>query len=281
MKSFRALLRQMHLTHHLSDLTGRLRWVRHLKHLLLIILGGVLVQVLHHGWVDALGHTWMLAVVTVFSLVGICFMFALVLEEMENVQQAVKTQTRFIPLDEYGCDRLYAETAKIVAKAKEGIFAVNSFLLEEFDDNEHSRRMYFDTLIEKSHQVNYVRILQIDKDESVPEMFNPDYINHFKEMIARIDATDRTIELLRVAPKYPTTFLIIDDEWLVLQLNEVSDLQSPAPDPRGKSARQRLYKLRGILIVHDPNHFFLNDFQTTFTVLHNHAQKIITAEALG
>ncbi|HWS88273.1 MAG TPA: hypothetical protein VN282_14980 [Pyrinomonadaceae bacterium] len=217
MNRFGALLQQMHLTHHPGNFTGRLRWVRHLKHLLLIILGGVLVQVLHHWWVGTLSKTWLLAAVLVFSLVSICFMFALVLEEMENVQQAVQTQTRFIPLDEYGCDRLYAETAKIVAKAKEGIFAVNSFLKEEFNAGEDSRAMYFNTLIEKSHQVNYVRILQVDEGESVSEMFNPDYIEHFKHMIARIDATDRTIELLRVRPKYPNTFLIIDDDWLILQ----------------------------------------------------------------
>lgn len=281
MSGLQTLLQQAHLAQHLNAFTNRLRWVRHLKHLLLIILGGVLVQVLHHGWIDALGHTWMLAVVAVFSLVGICFMFALVMEEMENVQQAVKTQTKFIALDEHGSDRLYAETAKIIAKAKREIFAVNSFLKEEFQASEHSRRKYFNTLIEKSHLVDYVRILQIDDGESVSELFNQSYIKHFKDMLARIDAPDRTIELLRVSPKYPSTFLIIDDEWLVLQLNEVSGSVPLDAGLHEGGARRHLYQLRGILIVHDPNHFFLEDFQTTFRVLHNHAQKIINTDSLA
>jgi hypothetical protein len=272
-----------YIERYLKNITSRLPWIRHVQHFFYLVLGGILVTVFHHEVVGALEEPLFLWTVVIGSFCMIVIMCAVLLEEMNKVQHAVKTRTKFIALDEDGPGKLYLESEKIITKAKREIFAVNSFTKEELHADMQLCRGYFKALMDKSRQVKYVRILQIDEGKSISELFDPTYIKHFKDMIKQLYTPEReeTIEISRVNPRYPSTFLIVDDEWLILQLNEVSHKTSQDSNAPETDVPQRLYHMRGILIVHDPNHFFIEDFRKTFRELHDHSQRLLTMESLG
>lgn len=275
---------------HMSDF---MKWVRSIEQITLIILVLTLIEMLRFLYLQgidfildvtklidsmATASLSFLFLLLVLPLLVIAILFCYMMEKMDQVQKAINPHIEFIANDELGPngpDKLFDATKKIVKNAKREIFALNSFIKEDFNRNEGDHRQdYFKTLIEKSKEVDYVRIIQLDENSHLCEYYHRTYITHFEDMINQISAPGRekNIELLRVSPQYPSTFMIVDDEWLIYQLNILTDPANPGAPANGLN---RQYQMRGILIVHDPQHIFIEHFRTTFKELRNRARKLL------
>jgi hypothetical protein len=164
---------------------------------------------------------------------------------------------------------MYQEFKNLVMKAQRSIFVVNSYLVEhsaKFDTNketEKARDEYYDALLRKAQGgIKYKRIVQFKRDGSTfREMaLNKDHDNHFRLMLKLMGQKpqDIDIELKKAEARRLSTFLLIDDQHLIWQINEVL-----MDDDNNEDLR-----LHGAFIINDPQKKITNHFQKYYDSLY-------------
>jgi hypothetical protein len=172
-------------------------------------------------------------------------------------------------------DRIFRACQRIVDKARRDIFALNAYSEERpdalEDEKDKARLAYLAALMRKSRRVRYTRVIQVNDVGEIA--MHHTYLEHFRDMVAERQARRAeklpAISLLRARPRYPSTFLIVDNEYLILQLNELD----PRDDDPQKHRKERM-RMRGVMIVHDPQGQFVPNFVATFWRAHDGAQAV-------
>ena len=145
--------------------------------------------------------------------------------------------------DEIERDMMHKRVAAIIKGARDSIIAVNAWREEDPPDTSKIkyREGYFEELIKATQQASYIRYVQIDKGKGISTQFDNRYVEHFKMMLHAKKASPKEISLYRIEPVVPTTFVIVDNKYLLWQLNEVN----PYPDSKG----HKRFSMRAVVIV--------------------------------
>lgn len=209
-------------------------------------------------------------------------------QKIEELYRGIAPRVTYFAVDERrgdGRNRLLDETRSIVCQAKNEILALNSFAEERShpDEKPGHRAAYFKSLLDASARVPYKRILQLDPEQRLSDVFDETYLAHFKAMLDARDSRSGTpdapsIELIRVPPKFPSTFLVVDEEYLIWQLNELSSLPAGSLNPPPKKRR---FRMRGVVVVHDPAKIFIKNFINTFAKARQHERAVEHSDLLA
>jgi hypothetical protein len=181
---------------------------------------------------------------------------------MLKLNRKVGIKVRYYERDRSG--EVYIRCQKVVARAKKRIDVLNSYMVEGHDSlgsprEKVERQKYYATLMERVTRgdVKYRRIVQVRKDRSNLTEMKDDEVHeaHLRAMIdqARGPHAER-ISLLECPPSRVTTFVLVDGENLIWQINEVQT------DAAGV---ERL-SLQGAFIFHDPQSRITEHFARYF-----------------
>jgi hypothetical protein len=157
---------------------------------------------------------------------------------------------------------MHKRVIQIIKEAKESIIAVNAWREEGPPDQSQTqyRQKYFEALIEASDRVPYKRLVQVDKNRKIATEFDKYYVDHFKRMLeARTQNPSRQISLDAIEPVVPATFVIVDDRFLLWQLNEVGPIR--------REDRHKRFWMRAVVIVDGGE--FVKQFKKTFVKASN------------
>jgi hypothetical protein len=203
--------------------------------------------------------------VAIIAVAGFALLLlVLLLQRVDNINEKLTLKiTYYSAHDKHERAKLFNESKKIIEKAEEEILALNSFIEERPrpDEDLEPRKRYFEALKKQRQRVRYCRVLQIPEKKEVRGFFDEEsYMEHFRWMVQERDqqrekpeeTSDRKkrIELWRVPPKYPSTFLIIDASYILWPLYE----------EQGGG----LCQMRGEFIIHDPGGRIIADFMKWF-----------------
>ena len=161
-------------------------------------------------------------------------------------------------------DMMHKRVIDIIEGATRSIVAVNAWREEEPPKQSHTqfglptyREQYFQALIEASHNVPYTRLVQVDRGRKIATEFDDCYIDHFNRMLQEKRTRGGRapqISLFSIEPVVPTTFVIVDDQYLLWQLNEVG--------PTRREDRHKRFWMRAVVIVDGGE--FVKHFKDTF-----------------
>lgn len=157
---------------------------------------------------------------------------------------------------------LFRELRKVVEQAEKTIIMVNTFLPErnfpEADEESmKQRRLYYDSIIKRIEEgVRYERLIQVESEEVLQHILTDyEYLRHFHKVLDLKEAKRSRAGLIKAPPVRPLTFALIDDRWLVLQMNE-----------RYESGRIHMH---GMFIIEDPQQTisrYFKDFYHTISL---------------
>lgn len=164
-------------------------------------------------------------------------------------------------------DMMHKRVIAIIKEARESILAINAWR-EEGPPNQSQtqyREKYFDELIQASHRVPYKRLVQVDSGRKIATEFDKYYVDHFNRMIeeGRQDPSRPEISLFAIEPVVPATFVIVDDRYLLWQLNEVG--------PTRREDKHKRFWMRAVVIVDGGE--FVKQFKKTFVKASNNDGK--------
>lgn len=256
--------------------------MKHLKEALLIIVGAIAFGAIHH-FATKLAEINFRDTALLFGfliVVAVGLATVKLVDQINELYRGMSPRVSYFAIDDRrGRDKMFEDIKTIIREAKEEILALNSFAEEWPHDKEtpKHRESYFQTLIDVSRRVPYVRIVQIDENKSIRDLFADSYIKHFKAMVKERKRRGKDIQLLRVPPKYPSTFLIIDGKYLIWQLTEIIPSEAYSGSPQEHSKKKR-FRVRGIVIVHDPLKYFIKNFIDTFKMTLQHERSIEDAD---
>jgi hypothetical protein len=145
--------------------------------------------------------------------------------------------------DETERDMMHKRVTAIIKGARDSIIAVNAWREEDPPDTSkiQYREGYFEELIKATQQASYIRYVQVDEGKSISAQFDNRYVEHFKMMLRASRTSPKEVSLYRIEPVVPTTFVIVDNKYLLWQLNEVN----PYPDSKG----HKRFSMRAVVIV--------------------------------
>lgn len=164
-------------------------------------------------------------------------------------------------------DMMHKRVITIIKDARESILAINAWR-EEGPPNQSQtqyREKYFDELIRASHRVPYKRLVQVDSGRKIASEFDKYYVDHFNRMIeeSRQNPSGPEISLFAIEPVVPATFVIVDDRFLLWQLNEVG--------PTRREDKHKRFWMRAVVIVDGGE--FVKQFKKTFLKASNNEGK--------
>jgi hypothetical protein len=153
---------------------------------------------------------------------------------------------------------LFRELRSIIRQARKRIIIVNTDMMhttDEDDDSEtiNERRLYFGALLDKVRKegVFYHRVIQAEEGKALKEL-RRDRLRHFHEMLETKIKHGSLIGLTRAADTRPLTFTLVDDRWLMLEVDQ--------RDAKG-------LHMEGILIFDDPQRTVFRDFERFYQSL--------------
>ncbi|MBI3795964.1 MAG: hypothetical protein HY268_03215 [Deltaproteobacteria bacterium] len=193
--------------------------------------------------------------------------------DLPRVDGATTIQATYLPMEsDHDSKKIFEECTKVIKSAKWEIHILNSYSEERpyGEKDAEQRRIYFQTLEEMSRKVEYIRILQVDKTQTIRDIFDQSYLDHFRAIIDQKQKDrnnqqlSKALELEIVEPVFPSTFLIIDNEYLIWQLNEVAPTSNEKTKESSASSKKEHLRMRAVVIVHDPERQFLRHFTATF-----------------
>jgi hypothetical protein len=256
------------------------------------IVGGTIWNVLQDLLSKKLLTDWskLSPAIILFCFATICSMLYHILQRLEELNEKTRLTIQFFSVDEYEEEKIYEEGRKIIEKTREDgkakIIAVNSFV-ELFQDSEKQkdktqRQSYFRALEKKIRYADYYRILQLEKkdmDIKIGDWVSLSYKEHFRKMAMRRDKDikhRREIRLDAVPAKYPTTFIMIDNQeggsYLIWQINE---------HVYSNDRVTKTVKMQGSFIITDPDQQIIKHFRAWFNKLQNsHELRPIKTEEL-
>lgn len=188
-----------------------------------------------------------------------------------ELRARVGVKTRYIEVNPHSNDQtlVYSAAREIVERAKKNIFAVVSYRIEGTQNIHESankdRAGYFDALIERTkHGVKYVRIIQVHAGESLKYELGgetSDSVTHYRRMISEsVEHHNTNIGLFEVARQRPLTFVLVDNTYLIWQVNELL--------PSGQM------RMHGILIIEDLDGTLVNSFFDFYERLYGDLNRI-------
>jgi len=191
-------------------------------------------------------------------LVFISFMLYHIAKQTKELSNNVGLRIKYFDRDRHGRGVLYSEARKVIEKADQNIFVLNSVITEiseyEKDDEKDDtvileRDKYYETLLERASKgITYERVIQLKNGQSVSSSIkDKDYINHFHR-IFDIKEKNRnlSIGLIKAPAKRLSTFVLVDNESLIWQINEVLETGN--------------VRMHGIFIIQDPRHEITQHF---------------------
>jgi len=127
-----------------------------------------------------------------------------------------------------GRARLFRELRRHIERAQESISIVNTADGEvsspELDPKVLiERRRYYQAILKRvsGHDLYYERIIQAKNDDNLQAMLrSEEYASHFHGMLDLAEKPDPRVGLIKVPATRPMTFTIIDQRWLLLQIDQ-------------------------------------------------------------
>ena len=210
-------------------------------------------------------------------------------ETMNEICNRVSVRIDYVERDAQDSKSMevYRRVNEVVGSARESILVVNSYLVEcdlpkrkqeqnaveqvlssindeqQREQRTDARDEYYNLLIEKSKfGVNYKRVLQGKPDNTtLPDLVNDvDHLRHYSNMIKEIKSGNRHITLKIAPARRLTTYVIVDKEHLIWQINEVVFTK------QDELWKEEL-RLHGIFIIHDPQKEIISHFLDYFDLL--------------
>lgn len=225
------------------------------------VLGAILEQALTSFVLPVESFTLLL----IFScLVLLSFMLLQMVKHTDDLRHNIGLRIMYFDRDRHSRATLFSEARKIIEKAKNSIFVLNSILPETPENEEdmpemskwqnqltiQERDRYYESLVERAGEgVTYERIIQLRSDQSVQDVAkDKGYIKHFHRVLEIKDKNGNLpIGLIKAPAKRLSTFVLVDDEVLIWQINEV--LKSGG------------VQMHGIFIIQDPRHEITQHFR--------------------
>lgn len=173
----------------------------------------------------------------------------------DEIRQNVGLRIVYFDRERHGRAALFKEARRVVERAQQSIFILNSVITEVGEEREDTeeiqeRDRYYDALINRAQNgITYERVIQLKPSQSVAEAIKDvGYIKHFHKMLDVKEAAPQlAIGLMKAPAKRLSTFVLVDDEILVWQINEVT--------PTGNA------KMYGIFVIYDPRHEITQHFK--------------------
>jgi hypothetical protein len=141
-------------------------------------------------------------------------------------------------------DMMHKRVIKIIKEAKESIIAVNAWREEGPPEQSQTqyRKQYFEALLQASQRVPYTRLVQVDSGRKIATEFDKFYVDHFNRMLDEPAVPNRPRpQLFSVQPVVPATFVIVDDRYLLWQLNEVGPIR--------REDKHKRFWMRAVVII--------------------------------
>ena len=155
---------------------------------------------------------------------------------------------------------VHRRAAEEVRKARHSVDVFTSYLLEEDcpdEDDRAARGEYFKALIAAATRegtgIKYRRLVQASSDRELAEELGEHaqlYLKHLIEMRRLDGATGSDVHVRYIDRRRPTTFVIIDNELLLWQVNEIRS------DHR--------MEMHGVFVVEDPHGELIQHFRAEF-----------------
>jgi hypothetical protein len=155
---------------------------------------------------------------------------------------------------------LFRELRSIIKQAQSSIVVVNTNMLHSTDEDSDAetaaeRKMYFSALLDKVRNdgVAYHRIIQVEENSSLM-VFKGERLRHFHDMLDAQVRYGAQIALMKASDTRPLTFTLVDDHWLMLEI-----------DQRDSSGLH----MEGVLIFDDPQQTVFRDFERFYQSILN------------
>jgi hypothetical protein len=193
--------------------------------------------------------------------------------KIDNIGQNLDITIKYFPVDATGSRQcLFEECQKIISKAHTSILALNSYAEEKAAGQDlEARKAYFSALMQASHRLEYTRVVQMatnvggaaSPSGKLVNFFDELYLKHFEEMITERQVrtarpNSHKIVLTIAEPRFPSTFLIIDEEYLIWELMEI-EVDSSVP----MGSKKERFRMRAILIINDKRKEIIHHFNDT------------------
>jgi len=188
-----------------------------------------------------------------------------VTKSIEGLESTFTIQVNYIDRENKESEISLFEAIKdYVDRAHESIFVVNSYLVEHssaYDkESQKARDGYYRALIRKAESgvIEYRRIVQVKPDNStLVDManHNADHIRHFEEMLNHAEVLSN-ISLKKAPPRRLSTFMLIDEKYLIWQINELRI-----------SNRKESIRLHGAFLIEDPQKKIIGHFLKYYQAL--------------
>jgi len=232
---------------------------------IVFIAGAVLGAILEQALTSLILPVESLTLLLIFScLVLLSFMILQMVKYTDDLRHNIGLRILYFDRDRHSRATLFSEARKIIEKAKNSIFVLNSILPETPENEEDTietsiwqnqltiqeRDRYYESLVERASEgVTYERIIQLMSEQSVQDVVkDKGYIKHFHRVLDIKDKNNNLpIGLIKAPAKRLSTFVLVDDEVLIWQINEV--LKSGG------------VQMHGIFIIQDPRHEITQHFR--------------------
>lgn len=266
-----------------------------LKHVLTLIVGALTLEAIHVAFnyykggegqpsddVALLKITLVVIFLTlVILLIGIMILVRRFDETESALRSVLPSFTYYAVEHEADRDLLFDRTLGIIRGANVQILAINAWREEWRDPDVSSefRDSYFEALIAASRRVPYRRLVQLDEERSMRKEFDLSYVKHFKDMLNEKESrgpTSPRIELDRLRPLFPSTFVLVDGEYLLWQLNEVANSKKAAY----AASDRKYFWMRAVVIVHDKKGDFIKHFMRNFDAACRKVERAVTPDDL-
>ena len=235
-----------------------------IKTLILLVIGAFVGQIAETIIVEKALSSSNLMFGTLLLLVGL---LALIVfdgaSHLGKLQRRVGIEVSYIDREDgENRSKVFRKARAILASAKSSIVILNSPIWESgmyFDSEEVAKERddYYEMLLTKARDgVEYVRLVQIRKDQNFAELFKNDlgYVKHFHRILDE-QAAGTSIGFLKVKAKHVSTFVLVDDATLIWQVNEMDD--------------SGITFMRGIFVFDDPRQEIISHFKDFIRRLRN------------
>ncbi len=247
----------------------------------MLIIGAVIAVLLNEMLITAL-RTETMALFVVFVCLALIAhtVFALV-GNTDALRERVGIKVTYLDESRYGRKYLFEQATKTVETATKSISIVNSFMVESGNRNDDKvtikvHEKYYKTLLERATKgnVTYKRIVQLGPKESIVNLMSDDeeYVKHFRDIIDTKPQNSEKIGLVSAPARRPTTFVLVDDKYLIWQANQVFQ------DENGTKMR-----MQGYFLFEDPQGQITQPFRAffeSFSMSEQHAVTVTEVEEL-
>jgi hypothetical protein len=237
--------------------------------LVVFIAGAVIGAIVQEALNKFVLQSASLTLIIVFiCLALISIMVYLLVRYTDELRRNIGVKIIYFDRDRHGRATLFAEARKIVEKARQSIFILNSFLVETPEDTEdkasapgvsnkqrrrviQERDRYYEAALERAvNGVVYERILQVKEGQTIGDVAKDEgYRKHFHRIFEEKERNPKLqVGLIKAPAKRLSTFVLVDDENLIWQINELL--------PSGE------LQMQGVFIIQDPRREITQHFRT-------------------